>query len=198
VGASFVSDLMDAGDISELVSSHLFDSVPHLFGDDGVLWRRWKAAIAADLDVDAHSVLLVGSAAVGVSLNPYKNLKPFDNSSDVDVAVLSYRHFEDAWHTLKSLKGTELFRMSPAAKIDIRDHAPNYVYFGSIATERILAALTFGPQWADAIAKAEQRDPTTGRDVKIRLYRDVDALRRYQMRSIRKTRNRAAQTAESS
>jgi hypothetical protein len=188
--------LIDSRDISDLVSCHLFDAVPHLFDGDATLWRAWRTALATDLDVDAHSVLLVGSAAVGISLNPHKNLKPFDADSDVDVAVLSYRHFEDAWHTLRNLKPTALFRMSRAAQIDIKEHAPNYVYFGSIATERILPALTFGPDWADAIAEASKRDPTTDREVKIRLYRDVDALRRYQMRSISKTRDQAAQSQE--
>jgi hypothetical protein len=192
--STFVSELIETDDISDLVSAHLFDAVPHIFEGDAALWRAWKTALATDLDVDAHSVVLVGSAAVGVSLNPNKNLKPFDAVSDVDVAVISYRHFESAWHTLRSLKPTTLLRMSRAAQIDIREHAPKYVYFGSIATERNLAALQFGPRWAEAIAAAQRRCPTTDRDLKIRLYRDVEALRRYQMRSIRMTRDQAAHT----
>jgi hypothetical protein len=192
-GSDFVSELIETDDISDLVSAHLFDAVPHLFDDDASLWRTWKAAIALDLEVDAHSVMLVGSAAVGISLNPYKNLKPFDGDSDVDVAVISYRHFESAWHTLRSMKPATLLSLSAAARNDIREYAPTYVYFGSIATDRILPVLEFGPRWATALAAAEQRTPTDGREVKLRLYRDVDALRRYQMRSIRMTRDQAAQ-----
>jgi hypothetical protein len=193
---AFVSELVDTDDISDLVSCHLFDAIPHLFDENATLWRAWRTALAGDLDIDAHSVVLVGSAAVGVSLNPFKNLRRFDANSDVDVAVISYRHFESAWHTLRSLKPAALLGMPRAAQIDIKEHAPNYVYFGSIATERILSILEFGPEWADAIAATQQRIPTNDRDVKIRLYRDVDALRRYQIRSISMTRDKTALSQE--
>lgn len=189
---NFVKELASATDLSDLVSCHLFDAVPHLFEEDAVLWRNWRTTFASDLDVDEQSVFLVGSAAVGVSLNPHKNLKPFSETSDVDVAILSYRHFEDAWHTLRNMNATARFRLSKPAQIDLREHAPNYVYFGSIATDRILSALSFGPQWAKAISRAQQRDPTMDRDIKVRLYRDIESLRRYQVRSIRKTRDQTA------
>jgi hypothetical protein len=187
--------MISATDVSDLVSSHLFDSVPFLFDGDATQWRRWRTAFALDLEVDQQSIFLVGSSAVGVSLNPFKNLREFGADSDIDVAVLSYRHFEDGWRTLRNMSRTAQLRLSPAAQIDLKEHAPNYIYFGSIATERILSALPFGPQWAQAIERAKRREPTVDRDVKIRLYRDVESLRRYQMRSIRMTRDRAIKEA---
>ena len=185
---AFVAELSTSQDLSHLVTCHLFETIPHIFDGDLDGWREWKSELAQDLGIDAHSIHLVGSAAVGVSLNPYKNLKPYDEDSDVDVAVLSARHFENAWHTLREMTPSELFRLSRPAQLDIKEHAPTYVYFGSIATERILSVLSFGPRWAGALEKARQRQPTLDRDVKIRLYRDIDSLRRYQIRSIRKVR----------
>ena len=44
----------------------------------------------------------VGSAAIGCSLNPVKNFKPFDSASDVDVAVISNYHFTVAWRYLRT------------------------------------------------------------------------------------------------
>jgi hypothetical protein len=187
----FIEEMISATDISDLVSCHLFDAVPFIFEGDETKWRKWRTELAFDLDVDQQSVFLVGSSAVGVSLNPHKNLRIFGDDSDVDVAVLSYRHFEDGWRTLRSMSRTARLRLSPAAQIDLKEHAPNYIYFGSIATDRILSALPFGPRWAKAIEQAKTRAPTLDRDVKLRLYRDVESLRRYQMRSVRMTRDRA-------
>lgn len=184
---SFVSDLMDTGDLSHLVTRRLFESVPHIFEGDEARWWQWKADLADGLDVDAHSVLLVGSASVGVSLNPDKNAKPFDETSDIDVAVISTRYFENAWHTLRSL-GARLHGLPRAAQIDIKQHAPFYVFWGGIATDRILPHLEFGPQWVHALEQMKHRSPTKDRQIGVRLYRDISSLRSYQLRSVRKVR----------
>lgn len=183
----FAAELAAAPDLSHLVTSHLFESVPHVFGGDSEQWWQWKTELAEDLEVDAYSVLLVGSAAVGMSLNPQKNGKPFDEGSDIDIAVVSTRHFEIAWYWLRNL-GARRFRLPQRVQVDVKDHAPTYVYFGAIATDRILPHLDFGPQWVKALDRASHRDPTADRSVKIRLYRDIAALRSYQVRSIRKAR----------
>jgi hypothetical protein len=188
-----LTELKKTQDPGHFVTCHLFDAVPHIFEGNVDLWRRWKATLAANLEVDAHSVMLVGSAALGVSLSPGKNLKAFDGASDVDAAVISHHHFERAWHTLRGMTKSKILRLSPPTQVDITEHAPNYVYFGSIATDRVLSLFSFGPQWADALEAARQLKPVDGRELKVRLYRDVDALRRYQIRSIRQTQKAVLQ-----
>ena len=70
-------------------SKYMFEAVPHVFGGDMDLYIAWKARLGEFLDVDPRSMCIIGSAGVGVSLNPYKGLKPFGSNSDVDVAVVS-------------------------------------------------------------------------------------------------------------
>src|SRR5688500_10040342 len=86
----------------------VLEPLPFLFevGGPSALWR-WKSTLAGQLEVDPKNVLITGSAAVGVSLNPYKSFKPFDDKSDIDVAVISTYHFDVAWRTLRNL-GTRM------------------------------------------------------------------------------------------
>ncbi|HEV7773879.1 MAG TPA: hypothetical protein VGO48_11400 [Conexibacter sp.] len=185
--ATFLEELAAASDLQHVVTDTLFSSVPYLFADDRALWSSWKSTLALGLDVDPHSVLLVGSSAVGVSLNPNKVFRPFDATSDIDVAVISTRHFEEAWHTLRSL-GVRMLGLSRRVQTEIRQYAPNYVYWGVIATDRLLGVLDFGPSWQEALASMRQAEPTRDRRIRVRLYRDIGALRTYQLRALREAR----------
>ena len=87
------------------LEEHLFDCVPHVFAGNRAGYVAWKRALGGRIDVDPACLTVVGSAAVGCSLNPSKNLKPFDAGSDVDVAVVSNYHFTVGWRYLR-LNGT--------------------------------------------------------------------------------------------
>jgi|SRR5579884_846990 len=83
------------------LEEHVFDCVPHVFAGDRSAYVSWKRILGANIDVDPACLTVVGSAAVGCSLNPTKNLKAFDSDSDVDVAVISSYHFTIAWRYLR-------------------------------------------------------------------------------------------------
>lgn len=87
---------------NRFLEEHIFDRVPHVFADDRALFVGWKRALASAIEVDPACLTVVGSAAVGYSLNPIKNFKAFDEQSDVDVAVVSHYHFTVAWRYLRT------------------------------------------------------------------------------------------------
>jgi hypothetical protein len=90
----------------DFTSRQLLDRVPWLFSDRPQ-YIGWKAALAADLEVDPYMLVVVGSAAVGFSLSPWKRFSEFGPNSDIDVAVVSTRHFDDAWRWLRDLGPTK-------------------------------------------------------------------------------------------
>jgi hypothetical protein len=165
-------------------SKYMFESVPHIFGGDMDLYIAWKTQLGELVDVDPRAITIIGSAGVGVSLSPFKALKPFGPKSDVDVAIVSAHHFELAWRFLRSMKASERFKLSTRQKESLRDHMGRHVYFGVIATDRILEILPFAQAWVTAMSQMSAVDPTAGRDVKARIYRDFEALRAYQLRSV--------------
>jgi hypothetical protein len=167
----------------------VLEPMPFLFAqaDNGELWR-WKASLATGLDVDAKNLLISGSAAVGVSLNPYKNFKPFGDHSDIDVAVISAYHFDVAWRALRNL-GTRRFRLTPVQMTSLKAHVERHIYWGTVATDQILPILPFAAHWLTAVSQAAMVEPTEGREINVRIYRDFASLRSYLHLTFRKLRD---------
>jgi hypothetical protein len=152
----------------------------------------WKTALAADLEIDPYMLIVVGSAATGFSLSPEKEFAAFRPGSDVDVAVVSMRHFDDAWRWLRDLGPEKL--LSKFERDMFTWHRRNLVFDGAIATERLLSRLSFGPKWASGLGHAGKREPTVGRAVKARIYRDFESLRKYHETNINELKLRLSST----
>ncbi|MBI0325476.1 hypothetical protein [Burkholderia plantarii] len=170
------------------VDDHLFDCIPAVFGSSRASFVAWKRALAESLEVDPACIVIVGSAAVGTSLNPHKNFKSFDNKSDIDVAVISSHHFNSAWRYLR-MNGARRLKVDNRTRIAWDEHVSKYIYWGTIATDKLLGVLPFGLDWLKAISRAAQMSPTEGRDINLRIYADYDALRNYQINSVRTARD---------
>jgi hypothetical protein len=177
----------------DFVSHYIFQPIPFVFSSDLAIWITWKTTLARLLDVDAQDIVLTGSAAIGYSLNPWKNFKAFDHASDIDCGVISQYHFDLAWRYLRQLRPSWL-SLPGASKRAIVMHQNNYVFSGTIATDVILSLLPFGSAWQSALVEMGRTSPTIGRDVKLRIYKDYDALRHYQARNIESLRNALGDT----
>ena len=66
----------------------------------------------------------------------------------------------------------------------IIEHRTNYIYWGTIATDRVLHYLPFVRPWTEALAAMAGESPTEEREIEIRLYRDYEALRSYHMNGL--------------
>lgn len=183
---TFISELLSKP--PELMASvWIIDRIPLLFGEDRERYASWRYQLAKGLGVDPSSLVVTGSCAFGVSLNPNKNYRFFDAQSDVDVAVISDYHFTNAWRALRNL-GAERHGFSPATKQSVKDHMSKYIYWGTIATDRILPILPFGKEWSEVIEKMQHTSPTDGRKIKARIYRDFESLRAYQVNNLKNLR----------
>lgn len=165
----------------DFVAKHLFDRLPVAFStrDEFV---KWKMNLAKSIGVDAADLTVIGSAAVGISLNPDKAFKEFGPHSDIDIAVISYFHFLQAWRFLR--QGKNRTNLPPRQRAAWKDHESRYVYWGTIATDRLLSLLPFAPQWMRASSEASKAPAIANRQVNFRLYTDYEALRGYQVKSV--------------
>jgi hypothetical protein len=172
----------------DFVAEYLYDRIPFIFGDDRATFISWKHRLGEIIEVDPCSLSLVGSAALGVSLNPDKNFKVFDHLSDVDVAVISHYHFTVSWRFLRT-NGHLRARLDPKSLVAWDDHVKRLIYWGTIATDKLLGILPFGKQWLGAVNAMARLDPTFGREVNLRIYADYESLRAYQIQSVRRARD---------
>jgi hypothetical protein len=167
----------------------LLEAIPHVFeAVPADQYWDWKNRLAAGLGVDAKNIVVTGSSAVGVSLSPYKGLRSFDGSSDIDVAVISTYHFDVAWRTLRNL-GTQRYRITTEQAAAVKEHVNRFIYWGTIATDRLLPLFPFADGWMEALGTMAQTEPTVDRDIKVRIYRDFASLRAYMNMGIKSLQN---------
>jgi hypothetical protein len=150
------------------VENHFFDRIPAIFGENRSKFTFWKRSLGERIEVDPACITVVGSAATGVSLNPVKNFKLFDDQSDVDVAIISPYHFAIGWRYLR-MNGARRLRVDHRTRNAWDDHAKHYIYWGTLATDRLLGVLPFGVQWLAAKSAMATMDPTAGRSVNLRI-----------------------------
>jgi hypothetical protein len=81
--------------------------------------------------VEAEYVAVVGTGNWRFSLNPDKDFKAFDEKSDIDLAVISIKRFNDAWEEIRKVHRTRWYRVTSEAKQQLRRNGEN-VYAGFV------------------------------------------------------------------
>lgn len=183
VKQEILSDLKTL-DPESFVSKTVIERVPYIFSADWQLYRTWRGKLADLLDVDSCDICLVGSASVGISLNPEKKFKEFDSESDIDIAVISPYHFDIAW---RKLRGMRISKVNTRKERNaIIDHSKGLIFWGCIATDKILRFLPFATEWSRAAIEMASTSPTEGREINFRIYRDFYSLRKYQLKNVKR------------
>jgi hypothetical protein len=189
---ALLSDLVTI-DPSIFVSKWILERVPFVFEGKGLEgYISWRKLLADRIRVDPCAMVVTGSAGVGVSLNPTNNFTLFDEKekpSDIDVAIVSGFHFEIAWRHLRNM-GSERYKLGKLALQSFDDHKHRLIYDGMIATDKIIQHLPFGREWTIALAEMAKIDPTEGREVNARIYRDFECLRTYHVRNTKRLREK--------
>jgi hypothetical protein len=178
------------------VSHHIFEPVPFAFAGDFANWIEWRQVLADNLDVDPKDIVMTGSAAIGFSLNPHKNFRKFDESSDFDCGIISSYYFDLAWRYLRQLRVSWL-DLPSKSRYAINQHRQRHIFSGTIAADSMLEILPFGQAWQAALDQMATVPPTIGREVKLRMYKDYDALRYYQSSGIERLREQIGSPLES-
>jgi len=180
----FLLDLIDLP-TSFLVSKWLTDRVPYIFDEKNEDFILWKEELSKRLNIDSKAIVFTGSSSCGFSLNPNKNYRNFNEKSDIDIALISNYHFDIAWRTLRDL-GTKVLDLTPKQKNAYYDHIKRLIYWGTIATDKILEILPFGKVWSLELMKLSKLEPANDRVINIRIYKDFEALRAYQVQNFEK------------
>jgi hypothetical protein len=93
-------------------------------------YAQFKQRVAAAFGTE--QVHLAGSGNWGYSLHPEKSFKPFDNSSDLDVAVISNEQFNQLWSEMRRGHRQKWHLLPDQERKNLRRNAEN-VYAGFIS-----------------------------------------------------------------
>lgn len=177
------ADLLLAEPLLPWIDEHFLRVDPFAFRSVG--FRPFVQMAVDEFGVDANGVFLIGSGAVGLSLNPSKiqqgRLAEFRVESDLDVALVSEVHFETAWRDLRRAAQPTLAATSSNLTKNL-DWQKKKFFDGAIIANKLLPELSFGSPWLTAGVRMSERVATLlDREVEINywIYRDYWSVRNY-------------------
>jgi hypothetical protein len=93
-------DALLSSPIQDVVRAHVFSGSPYAFKGREKDLDVLRKHLSAHLTVPEDSVVIVGSAQTGLSLDPDNFPRAFHVGSDIDVAVINDALFDAMWQAI--------------------------------------------------------------------------------------------------
>jgi hypothetical protein len=98
ITAADLKTLILKAEEAKLTALCLLDAdAPYVFNNNEKGWADFQGELANGLPIKPEDVRIVGSGRHGFSLKPGKGLRPFQDTSDVDVVVVNEGLFDTLW-----------------------------------------------------------------------------------------------------
>jgi len=175
---------------SEFISKWIIDAIPFVCDQDYSLYLQWRHDVAKQIGIDPNDIFITGSACIGFSLSPHKMLSNFNSKSDIDVCIVSENYFNIAWYELRSIKPYSEYMSLEKFRKAIDEHRTKYIYWGTIATDKILGMFSFGSKWSKLSEASHRFECFENRDINVRIYKDNKSFRDYTGLSVSDCRKR--------
>lgn len=184
------AELIKVADPPRWIDQHFLRQDPHVFAGKTPSFHDTACELANRLDVERNGIFCIGSGAIGLSINPANiengHLAEFNVDSDLDIAIISSRHFELAWRELLIATQPHLKEVPKEVEENL-GWQKKRLFDGAILVNKLLGALSFGPEWLAAIdVVSGQVGDALDRNIKTDfwIYRDYWSLRNYVGRGI--------------
>lgn len=184
------SEVIAAAHPPEWIDRHFLRQDPFIFSGASRTFHDIACSVAAELEVDRNGIFCIGSGAIGLSLNPSKlsqgHLKRMDYDSDMDLAIVSARHFELAWQDLLRATQPHLEQVSKELDANLAWQRKR-LFDGAILANKLLGTLSYGKHWIAALDRIGQSIAVAldrNVSVEVWVYRDYWSLRNYVAKGI--------------
>jgi len=98
---AFKTDLInDALSETDILRKYILCDTTYIYRGQEELHEELKSVIATGFGAGVNDVVMIGSAKLGFSIAPGKVWKNFDVESDIDMAIVSDKLFDDFWKVL--------------------------------------------------------------------------------------------------
>ena len=180
--------------LEEVVDQFVFQGVPYVFAGRDADYRVLRRHISSGLGIAPGEMTLVGSGRIGFSLSPETFGRPFSETSDLDVVVVSADLFDVAW--LDLLRARPRYRwLRPWVQQWYDDHK-RHVYYGRIWPARLPGVIGLSTRWFEVFKSLSRYPELADREVHGLLYRTWDHARLYHRYGLSKIARQVRGTVE--
>lgn len=137
-------------------------------------YDEFKLYMSKKLDLHVNNIAIVGSAKMGFSLSPEKNFREFNESSDIDLVVVSDQIFKLSWQAFLELHlKNYLTSYAPVAK---------NIFKGFVSLKDIDTRANFFDGWARKVEPLKKDFQTIfgiPHEINYRVYDSWESVERY-------------------
>jgi hypothetical protein len=180
-------DMLATKPLDEIVEGTLFPAIPFIFQSNTTLYDTFRSALSAGLFVPTADITVVGSAALGFSMDPSSFGQKFNanNDSDVDVIVVSQSLFEKAWGDLLMWNHGRKWSMSRSRVEMILSHHHRSIYWGHVWPDSLTRISAVTEPWIRSFRGLSREPELAPFNFQGRLYKSWDHALYYHVHSLR-------------
>ncbi len=174
--AAFKNDLRQMGPV-DVVRRHIIHGSCFVLTD--AAYYDLRAKVAAQYRLHPNDVLVVGSGKLGFSIAPRKQYRPFCDTSDVDVVVVSNTLFDSFWKKVH-------YYAEHGGYWEQFQEFKDYLFHGWIRPDKFPPEKSFEDalEWWAFFNRLSQSGAYSSFKVRGAIYREWYYLESYQLRSV--------------
>lgn len=88
--------------VERIMNKYLLFGIPYIYRNDENRYFELKEEISNHFKIQQTQVYIVGSAKLGFSISPSKMFRELNDDSDIDVAIIDNKLFDEYWKNLYS------------------------------------------------------------------------------------------------
>jgi hypothetical protein len=174
-------------ELEQILYLYLIEGTPYIFRNNNAKYQAFRKSISSILDVPIKNIVIVGSARLGFSLNPYHFGRNFGKKSDIDIVVVSAELFDRAWLELIRMD-IKWYDLSEPERKMVKAHV-EHIYWGNIRPEKLPATTQISRVWLETFSGITQVEEFAKRKVNAFLFRTWWQVQSFYMRALRKLRS---------
>jgi hypothetical protein len=175
--------MLKAKQQTQIVNDHVLTGVPFVFQSNPPAYQNFVGTLSLQFRTPAADITVIGSARLGISLDPDKFGTPFSKTSDVDTIVVNAQMFDTAWFELYNL-GRSKALLPVQVRNVYHEHKKNNVFYGYIEPGRLPGVVKLSPLWFRTLQGLGRIRELANHKVNGRLYRTWDHVRAHQHYSL--------------
>jgi hypothetical protein len=172
----------------EVVEDHVLTGVPYLFRENPKAYQQFVATLSAQLRTPEADITVIGSAKLGISLDPDKFGTQFTRNSDVDTVIVNSEMFDQVWFELYNM-GLRRFLLPRSTLRAYNEHKTTNVFYGFIVPAELPGISKLAGFWFSTLRSMVRIRELADHVVNGRLYRTWNHVRAHQHYSLESIAN---------